>query len=247
MIEVQDLWKSYGGFHALLGISFRIARGEIVGFCGPNGAGKTTCMKILTSYMLPSRGSVRVGGADVVEDAVQTRRMIGYLPENTPLYPDMTVREYLKFCADLRKMPGRRARARIDDVVEQCSLQPKFRAPIKTLSKGYRQRVGIAQAILHEPEVLILDEPTVGLDPNQVVPVRKIIKDVGSARTVILCSHILSEVEATCGRVIVIHEGVIAGDGTVAELQAQAPAGMDDSAPGLERVFRSLTARQGAA
>src|SRR5262245_19842654 len=159
MIEVQDLWKSYGAFHALLGINFNVAHGEIVGFCGPNGAGKTTCMKILTGYMLPSRGKVKVGGIDVVDHSLETRQMIGYLPENTPLYGDMTVREYLKFCADLRRMPGSRARTRIDEVVELCSLKPKYRAPIKTLSKGYRQRVGIAQAILHEPEVLILDEP----------------------------------------------------------------------------------------
>ena len=174
-------------------------------------------MKILTGYMLPSRGSVRVGGIDVVENSLETRQMIGYLPENTPLYPDMTVREYLRFCADLRRMPGRAPADRINDVVELCSLQPKYRAPIKTLSKGYRQRVGIAQALLHEPEVLILDEPTVGLDPNQVVPVRQIIRDVGRDRTVILCSHILSEVEAICGRVVIIHEGLIVGDGTLPE------------------------------
>jgi ABC-2 type transport system ATP-binding protein len=247
MIEVRDLWKSYGGFHAVLGVSFSVARGEIVGFCGPNGAGKTTCMKILTGFMVPSRGTVRIGGVDVVKDSFATRKMVGYLPENTPLYPDMTVREYLRFCADLRRMPSGRARARIDAVVELCSLQPKYRAGIKTLSKGYRQRVGIAQAILHEPEVLILDEPTVGLDPNQVVPVRQIIKDVGRSRTVILCSHILSEVEATCGRVMIIHEGVIVGDGTVPDLVASVPAGPDDGAVGLERVFRSLTSRRGVA
>jgi ABC-2 type transport system ATP-binding protein len=245
MIEVRDLWKSYGGFHALLGINFTVNRGEIVGFCGPNGAGKTTCMKILTGYMLPSRGKVMVGGIDVVEHSLETRRMIGYLPENTPLYPDMTVREYLSFCADLRRMPGRRAADRISDVVDLCSLQPKYRAPIKTLSKGYKQRVGIAQALLHEPKVLILDEPTVGLDPNQVLPVRQIVRDVGRDRTVMLCSHILSEVEAVCGRVIIIHEGVIVGDGTPAALKASVSA--TDGAPGagLEQVFRSLTAKAG--
>jgi ABC-2 type transport system ATP-binding protein len=246
MIEVQDLWKSYGNFHALLGISFSVRRGEIVGFCGPNGAGKTTCMKILTGYMLPSRGNVRVGGVDVVADSLETRQMIGYLPENTPLYGDMTVREYLKFCADLRGMTKSRADTRIDAVVTLCSLQPKFRAPIKTLSKGYRQRVGIAQALLHEPEVLILDEPTVGLDPNQVVPVREIIRDVGRDRTVILCSHILSEVEAVCGRVLIIHEGLIVGDGTPAELVAKV-GGAADGGVGLERVFRGLTSKAGVA
>jgi ABC-2 type transport system ATP-binding protein len=159
----------------------------------------------------------------------------------------MTVREYLKFAADLRRMPGARAKTRIDDVVDLCSLQPKYRAPIKTLSKGYRQRVGIAQALLHEPEVLILDEPTVGLDPNQVVPVRQIIRDVGRSRTVILCSHILSEVEATCGRVIIIHEGVIAADGTPQDLIARVPGAAGEGGVGLERVFRSLTAKAGAA
>ena len=246
MIEVQDLWKSYGGFHALLGINFSVNRGEIVGFCGPNGAGKTTCMKILTGYMLPSRGSVRVGGIDVVEHSLETRRMIGYLPENTPLYADMTVREYLRFCADLRRMSGPKAHDRIDQVVELCSLQPKFRAPIKTLSKGYRQRVGIAQALLHEPQVLILDEPTVGLDPNQVLPVREIIRDVGRDRTVILCSHILSEVEAVCGRVVIIHEGLIVGDGTVPELKSRLGVAGGEGV-GLERVFRNLTAKTGAA
>jgi ABC-2 type transport system ATP-binding protein len=153
----------------------------------------------------------------------------------------MTVREYLRFCADLRHMRGRRATDRINDVVDLCSLQPKYRAPIKTLSKGYKQRVGIAQALLHEPKVLILDEPTVGLDPNQVVPVRQIVRDVGRDRTVILCSHILSEVEAVCGRVIIIHEGVIVGDGTVAELKAGVSAGDGAPGAGLEQVFRSLT------
>jgi ABC-2 type transport system ATP-binding protein len=246
MIEVQDLWKSYGGFHALLGISFTIRRGEIVGFCGPNGAGKTTCMKILTGYMLPSRGSVKVAGVDVLTDSIRTRGMIGYLPENTPLYGDMTVREYLRFCADLRGMAKGRAASRIDAVVDLCSLQPKYKAPIKTLSKGYRQRVGIAQAILHEPEVLILDEPTVGLDPNQVVPVRQIIRDVGRERTVILCSHILSEVEAVCGRVLIIHEGMIVGDGTPGDLAARVGADAGEGGIALERVFRGLTSKAGA-
>ncbi|HYC77683.1 MAG TPA: ATP-binding cassette domain-containing protein [Planctomycetota bacterium] len=241
MIEVRDLWKSYGSFHALLGVTFHVARGEILGFLGPNGAGKTTAMKIMTGFIYPSSGTVTVGGVDVVEDSLAVRRQIGYLPEHTPLYPDLTVAEYLRFCASLRGMEADYARRRLDVVADLCSLRPKWRAPIKTLSKGYRQRVGIAQALLHEPEVLILDEPTVGLDPNQVAPIRDIIRDVGRERTVILCSHILPEVEAVCGRVVIINEGRIVGDGTPRELAQRVHPGREAS---LEEVFRTLTAPQ---
>jgi ABC-2 type transport system ATP-binding protein len=244
MIEVRDLWKTYGSFRALLGVSFDVRRGEILGFLGPNGAGKTTAMKIMTGFIYPASGSVTVGGLDVVENSLEVRRKIGYLPEHAPLYPDLTVTEYLRFCAALRDLPGGRAKARIDAVIDLCALVPKRRAPIKTLSKGYRQRVGIAQAILHEPEVLILDEPTVGLDPNQVVPIREIIRDVGRERTVILCSHILPEVEATCGRVVIISEGRIVGDGAPKDLAERHLPGRDAS---LEDVFRALTAPAGAA
>jgi ABC-2 type transport system ATP-binding protein len=176
-------------------------------------------MKILTGSLNPSSGRATVGGHDVLEDAVSVRRVLGYLPENTPLYEDMSVKEYLGFCGRLRGMRGSHLAERIDMVVAQTALQPKFRAVIKTLSKGYRQRVGVAQALLHEPEIIILDEPTVGLDPNQVVDVRNLIREVGEDRTVILCSHILSEVEATCGRVVIIHEGQIVAAGTPAGLE----------------------------
>jgi ABC-2 type transport system ATP-binding protein len=218
MIEVEELRKNYGSFRALAGVSFTVDRGEILGFLGPNGAGKTTTMKILTGFLNPSAGRAAVAGHDVLENSVAVRRLIGYLPENTPLYEDLTVKGYLEFCGRLRRMDSSRLRSRLSRVVEITSLQPKYNAVIKTLSKGYRQRVGIAQALLHEPEIIILDEPTVGLDPNQVIDVRKLIREVGKDRTVILCSHILSEVEAMCGRVLIIHEGRIVANGSPAGL-----------------------------
>ena len=214
MIEVEDLRKNYGNFRALRGVEFSVDKGEILGFLGPNGAGKTTTMKILTGFLNPTAGRATVAGHNVLEDSVAVRQKIGYLPEHTPLYQDMTVHEYLRFCGRLRRMGGARLKECIERVVGLTALQPKYRAPIKTLSKGYRQRVGIAQALLHEPEIIILDEPTVGLDPNQVVDVRTLISEIGEARTVVLCSHILSEVEATCGRVVIINEGRIVANDT---------------------------------
>jgi ABC-2 type transport system ATP-binding protein len=218
MIQVEDLRKNYGTFRALQGVDFSVDRGEILGFLGPNGAGKTTTMKILTGFLHPSGGRVLVAGHDVLEDPVEVRRRIGYLPEHTPLYEDLSVRGYLRYCGRLRRMGGARLRERVDAVIALTALGPKTNALIKTLSKGYRQRVGIAQALLHEPEIIILDEPTVGLDPNQVVDVRRLIRDIGRERTVILCSHILSEVEAMCARVLIIHEGRIVANGAPAEL-----------------------------
>jgi len=237
MIEVEDLRKHYGAFQALRGVDFTVDPGEILGFLGPNGAGKTTTMKILTGFLNPTSGKAVVAGQNVLSDSVAVRRRIGYLPENTPLYEDMTVREYLRFCGRLRRMGGSHLSERMDRVVGLTALEPKYRAPIKTLSKGYRQRVGIAQALLHEPEIIILDEPTVGLDPNQVVDLRALIREVGEDRTVILCSHILSEVEATCGRVVIINEGVIVADGTAAELKGQFS----------DRIMFSVSARGAAA
>lgn len=219
MIEVEDLRKNYGAFRALRGVDFTVDKGEILGFLGPNGAGKTTTMKILTGFLNPTAGKAVVAGHNVLEDSVTVRRRIGYLPEHTPLYEDMTVKEYLRFCGRLRSMGGAHLSDRITRVVGLTALEPKFNALIHTLSKGYRQRVGIAQALLHEPEILILDEPTVGLDPNQVVDVRSLIREIGEARTVVLCSHILPEVEATCGRVVIINVGEIVADGTPEELR----------------------------
>ena len=239
MIEVEDLRKNYGSFKALRGVTFEVDKGEILGFLGPNGAGKTTTMKVLTGYLYPTGGRATVGGHDVMENSVEVRRRIGYLPENTPLYDDLAVSDYLRYCGKLRGMGGRRLRRRIDDVVAVTDLWPKFRAPIKTLSKGYRQRVGIAQALLHEPDIIILDEPTVGLDPNQVVEVRSLIRSVGRDRTVILCSHILPEVEATCDRVVIIDNGLIVANGTPTALK------QEFGGESLEDVFRTLTARDG--
>jgi ABC-2 type transport system ATP-binding protein len=221
MIQVEELRKNYGSFRALQGISFTVDRGEILGFLGPNGAGKTTTMKILTGFLNPSGGRAVVAGHDILENSVEVRRLLGYLPEHTPLYEDLSVEGYLRYCGRLRRMSGSRLSDRIRAVIGLTDLGPKSRALIKTLSKGYRQRVGIAQALLHEPEIIILDEPTVGLDPNQVMDVRQLIRDVGRDRTVILCSHILSEVEAVCGRVLIVHQGRIVANGAPATLTSE--------------------------
>jgi ABC-2 type transport system ATP-binding protein len=225
MIEVDRLSKSYGSAHALRGISFEVARGEVVGFLGPNGAGKSTTMKILTGYLLPTSGGARVAGLDVVENSLEVRRRIGYLPESTPLYSEMRVDEYLRFAAEIRGVAGRRVRDAVDRVVSLCGLERVVGKDILELSKGYRQRVGLAQAMVHEPDLLILDEPTSGLDPNQIVEVRDLIQRLGAEHTVILSTHYLQEVEAACSRVIVIDRGVIVGDGTREELVGALPDG----------------------
>lgn len=209
MIEVQGLTKKYGDRSAVDGISFTVKRGEILGFLGQNGAGKTTTMKILTCFMPATSGTARIGGHDVFENALEVKKKIGYLPESPPVYPELLVEEYLSFVADLRGIPSREKRARIDAVVQRCYLGDVKKRLIGNLSKGYRQRVGIAQALIHDPEVLILDEPTVGLDPKQVTEARGLIKSLRSERTVIYSTHILSEVAATCDRIIVIDKGKI--------------------------------------
>ncbi len=219
MLEVRDLHKYYGSFHAVRGISFDVARGEIVGFLGPNGAGKTTTMKIAVGFMTMSSGSVRVDDHDVVRESMAVRRVIGYLPEHAPLYEDMTVTEYLKFIAEVRGLKGKTRSERLAYVLGVCALDPKKTSGIKTLSKGYRQRVGLAQAIIHDPKLVILDEPTVGLDPNQIIEIRNLIHQIGERNTVILSSHILGEVEATCSRVVIINEGVIVANGTADQLE----------------------------
>ncbi len=213
MIEVQDLTHYYGPMPAVENVNFTVRRGEILGFLGPNGAGKTTTMRILTGFMPPTRGSVTLDGYDVVEKSLEVRKRVGYLPESVPLHTEMTVSSYLKYMGTLRGMNGRRIRARIDDVIDVCRLEDYHKTLIGKLSKGFRQRVGIAQAILHEPEVLVLDEPTIGIDPIQVVETRGLIQELGREQTVVLSSHILPEVSMICERVLIIHEGhIVAAD-----------------------------------
>ena len=225
MIEVQQLEKSYGFAQALKGISFSVEKGEVVGFLGPNGAGKSTTMKILTGFLLPTAGRASVAGFDVVEKSIEVRRRIGYLPESTPLYTEMRVDDYLSFCAEIRGVPAGRRKAAIARAVSLCGLSRVTGKNIVELSKGYKQRVGLAQAIVHEPPVLILDEPTSGLDPNQIVEVRKLIERLGKEHTVVLSTHYLQEVEKSCTRVIICNQGRIVADGTRDALIASQPAG----------------------
>jgi len=218
MIEIKNLSKSFGSTKVLDNISFSVKRGEILGFLGPNGAGKSTTMKIITSFWSPTKGSVEIDGVKTEDDSMLTRSKIGYLPETVPLYDDMRVFEYLKFVAEVRGLEKDKIQARIKEVIEACNLQTVIRKPIEELSKGFRQRVGLAQAIMHEPDILILDEPTTGLDPNQIVEIRELIKKIGKEKTVIFSTHILSEVSATCDRAIIINNGKIIAEGTPAEL-----------------------------
>lgn len=218
MIKVENLTKRFAGITAVKNLTFEVGRGEIVGFLGPNGAGKSTTMRILTGYMPPSSGFASIAGYDVFSQSLEARRHLGYLPENTPLYHDMRVNEYLRYRANLKGVAGRRVRERVGDVVELCDLKEKERAIIGTLSKGQRQRVGLADALVHDPELLILDEPTIGLDPNQIRQVRELIKNMATKRTVLISTHILPEVEIMCSRVIVIHKGEIRASDTAENL-----------------------------
>lgn len=218
MIEVQHLVKDYGGHHAINGLSFSVHPGEVLGFLGPNGAGKTTTMKILTCFIAPTSGEAYVGGHDVLDASLDVRKLVGYLPEDTPLYHDLTPLEFLQFVSALRQVDAQNRAQRIRHVSELCGLMDVLAKPIGALSKGYRQRVGLAQALIHDPQILILDEPTSGLDPNQIVEIRELIKEIGKQKTVILSTHILPEVQATCGRVLIIHEGKIVADGSPHEL-----------------------------
>ena len=222
MIEIKDLTKKFGDNTILDNITFSVKRGEVLGFLGPNGAGKTTTMKIITGFWRPTSGKVKVGGLDVVDNSLETRAKLGYLPENVPLYDDMLVFEYLKFIAEIRSLDRNKMKRRLEEVVEICGLKGMLKKPIDELSKGYRQRLGIAQAIMHNPDALILDEPTTGLDPNQIVEIRDLIKKIGQEKTVIFSTHILSEVSATCDRVIIINRGKIVGEGSPGELTSQA-------------------------
>ena len=220
MIEVQRLTKTYGSERAVDDISFEVKKGEVLGFLGPNGAGKTTTMKVVTCYLPPSAGTVKVDGMDVRNDSMEIRRKIGYLPEHTPLYQDMTTFDYLSFVAEMRGVASRNVSGAIAKMASICGLGSVLNKRIEALSKGYRQRVGLAQAMIHDPEIVILDEPTSGLDPNQIVEIRELIKGIGTEKTVILSTHILPEVQASCDRVLIIHRGQLVADGTPDDLKA---------------------------
>lgn len=234
MIEAAGLTKVYGSFAAIRDVSFRVMAGEVVAFLGPNGAGKSTTMKILTGYLAPTAGHARIAGHDVAVERLSAAARVGYLPENGPVYPEMTPRELLSFFGEARGMTARRLAERLAAVTETCALSGVFDKPLGKLSKGYRQRVGMAQVLLHEPDVLIMDEPTSGLDPNQIKHVRDTIRTLGRTKTILLSTHILQEVEAVAQRVLMIHEGRLVFDGTPAELRARGAGDMDQA-------FHSLT------
>jgi len=244
-IVVENLSKSYGGQKAVDNISFQVNTGEILGFLGPNGAGKTTTMKIITSFMAPSSGDVKINGLSIQTEKENIKKKIGYLPENNPLYYDMPVLEYLGFTAALQGVVKNKINDKIAQMVFICGLDEEKHKKIGELSKGYRQRVGLAQAMIHNPEILILDEPTTGLDPNQIIEIRKLIRRIGKEKTVILSTHILPEVEATCDRILIINKGKIVADGTPETLRKQAQNNevlkiSISEASGLDEVIYSL-------
>lgn len=218
MIDVRNLSKRYGRHTAVNNLSFQVGAGKIVGFLGPNGAGKTTTLRMLTGYLPPSSGSAHIAGFDIYRQSLKARRQIGYMPENVPLYDEMRVREYLRYRAELKGLKGKDARSHIGEAMDLCGLTHVRRKMIKTLSKGYRQRVGLADALVHKPDLLILDEPTNGLDPNQIRSIRNLIKRLGETHTILVSTHILHEVEMTCDHVIIIDEGKIKASGAPAEL-----------------------------
>jgi ABC-2 type transport system ATP-binding protein len=225
MIRIEGLSKRYGSAEALRGLSFEVPRGQVVGFLGPTGAGKSTTMRILAGYVHPTSGSAFVGDVNVGADPVRARKLIGYLPENNPLYEEMMVVDFLRFVAEARQVDPAQRRERIAKAVERCGLSGVIGKDISQLSKGYRQRVGLAQAILHDPAVLILDEPTTGLDPNQIVEIRELIRQLGQEKTVILSTHILSEVQSTCSRVLIINDGRLVADDTPERLTSRGGEG----------------------
>ncbi|GAB4244193.1 MAG: gliding motility-associated ABC transporter ATP-binding subunit GldA [Candidatus Methylacidiphilales bacterium] len=225
MIDVKNLVKKYAGQTAVQGISFEVSRGEVVGFLGPNGAGKSTTMRILTGFLPPTSGDVTVAGLDLLENSREVRRKIGYMPENVPLYMDMRVREYVEYRAALKGIRGRALRNRVSDALARCGVADVSRKMIGALSRGYRQRVGLADAIVHDPELLILDEPTAGLDPNQIRTVRELIKDLAKDRTILLSTHILPEVEMVCSRAIIINRGKIEASDTLENLAKRVRSG----------------------
>jgi ABC-2 type transport system ATP-binding protein len=234
MIRIKNLTKKFGELKAVDDVTFDVHTGDILGFLGPNGAGKTTTVRIVTCYMFPTSGEVEVDGLNVFEHSLEIRRKIGYLPENAPLYSEMDVLDYIRFVMSVREVSKDRWNQRTKEIIDICGLGPVIHRNIGELSKGFRQRVGLAQAMVHDPEVLILDEPTSGLDPNQIAEIRSLIKELGKEKTVILCTHILPEVETTCGRVLIINEGKIVADGSPTELQS--------SFRGKEQIYLELKA-----
>ena len=252
MIEVEGLTKNYGPTRAVNEVSFSVRRGEVLGFLGPNGAGKSTTMKMLTCYLAPTAGRAVVAGHDVFDDSLEVRKRVGYLPEDTPIYRDMTVLEFLQFAAAVRNMPKDKADARIKEIGTRCGLGDVAGKLVGELSKGYRQRVGLAQAILHDPDIVILDEPTSGLDPNQIVEIRQLIKEIGREKTVILSTHILPEVQATCSRIVIINGGKLVADGTPDELRARERGGryrvvVESNGVGKEAIRDRLASLAGVA
>ena len=245
-IVVENLIKKYGLQKAVNDISFEINTGEVVGFLGPNGAGKSTTMKMITCFMAPTSGDLTVEGASILSNPKEVKRKIGYLPEHNPLYLDMPIIDYLRFSAEVQGVKKSDIPSRIGAMIDRCGLDAEKHKNIGELSKGYRQRVGLAQAMIHDPEVLVLDEPTTGLDPNQIVEIRKLIKDLGKEKTVILSSHILSEVEATCDRILIINKGRIVADGSSETLRQQAQGqevltiNIDSTSKSIEKELRGL-------
>jgi ABC-2 type transport system ATP-binding protein len=225
VIEVKGLTKRYGKLEAARDLTFSVAKGEVVGFLGPNGAGKTTTMNMLTGYLSPTEGTASIGGHDVLEEPIEVKRLIGYQPESPPLYPEMTVAQYLWFVTRIKKVPAARKRGDLERILELTGIANMRERLIRNLSKGYRQRVGLAQALVGNPPVLILDEPTIGLDPRQIIEIRNLIRDLGKEHTIILSSHILPEVTAICGRVIIIHRGRIVASDTIADLSRKLAGG----------------------
>ena len=235
MIKVENLSKAFGAKRAVDGVSFAVERGEVLGFLGPNGAGKSTTMRMITGFFPPTSGSVSVGGHDVAEAPLAAKRLIGYLPEAAPSYPDMTVQGFLSFAAELRGLDGEARKKAIGRAVERCFLSSVLHQTIETLSKGYKHRTCLAQSLIHDPDILIMDEPTDGLDPNQKYEVRNLIKRMGQNKAIIFSTHILEEVEAVCSSVIIIDRGRLVASGTPQELKARSPEGR------LEDVFRAIT------
>jgi len=238
-IVAKKLEKRFGHIHAVRGIDLEVPAGQVLGFLGPNGAGKSTTMRMITGFLEPSAGSVMLDGIDIAANPIAAKRTFGYLPEGAPAYPDMTVEEFLAFVAQVRGYRGRESRKRVERAIQRVNLEGVRRQAFETLSKGYKRRTGLAQALLHDPGILILDEPTDGLDPNQKHEVRELIKELGGERAIVLSTHILEEVEAVCTRAVVINKGVVVFDGTPAEMESRAPS--DATRNRMDAAFRAMT------